>query len=91
MEGAFFVDRTAADHTNRKGMYLMKNVEQYAPQFFPVKNPPMRWASKTMIEKAPVWCSVDLRDGNQALITPMNLEEKLEFFRYLVKLSLIHI
>ena len=87
MEGAFFVDRTAADHTNRKGMYLMKNVEQYAPQFFPVKNPPMRWASKTMIEKAPVWCSVDLRDGNQALITPMNLEEKLEFFRYLVKIG----
>lgn len=68
-------------------MYLMKNVEQYAPQFFPVKNPPMRWASKTMIEKAPVWCSVDLRDGNQALITPMNLEEKLEFFRYLVKIG----
>ena len=47
-------------------MYLMKNVEQYAPQFFPVKNPPMRWAQKTMIEKAPIWCSVDLRDGNQA-------------------------
>ena len=38
-------------------MYLMKNVEQYAPQFFPVKNPPMRWAQKTMIEKAPIWCS----------------------------------
>ena len=53
-------------------MYLMKNVEQYAPQFFPVKNPPMRWAQKTMIEKAPIWCSVDLRDGNQALITPMS-------------------
>ena len=50
----------------------MKNVEQYAPQFFPVKNPPMRWAQKTMIEKAPIWCSVDLRDGNQALITPMS-------------------
>ena len=60
----------------------MKNVEQYAPQFFPVKNPPMRWAQKTMI-----WCSVDLRDGNQALITPMSLDEKLEFFRYLVKIG----
>ena len=65
----------------------MKNVEQYAPQFFPVKNPPMRWAQKTMIEKAPIWCSVDLRDGNQALITPMSLDEKLEFFRYLVKIG----
>ena len=65
----------------------MKNVEQYAPQFFPVKNPPMRWAQKTMIEKPPIWCSVDLRDGNQALITPMSLEEKLEFFRYLVKIG----
>ncbi len=65
----------------------MKNVEQYAPQFFPVKNPPMRWAQKTMIEKPPIWCSVDLRDGNQALITPMSLEEKLEFFQYLVKIG----
>ena len=66
---------------------MMNHVEQYAPQFFPVKNPPMRWAQKTMIEKAPIWCSVDLRDGNQALITPMSLEEKLEFFKYLVKIG----
>jgi len=40
-----------------------------------------------MIEKPPVWCSVDLRDGNQALITPMSLEEKIEFFQYLVKIG----
>ena len=66
---------------------MMNHVAQYAPQFFPVKNPPMRWAQKTMIEKAPIWCSVDLRDGNQALITPMSLEEKLEFFKYLVKIG----
>lgn len=65
----------------------MKHVEQYKPQFFPVENPPMRWAQKTMIEKAPIWCSVDLRDGNQALVTPMSLEEKLEFFRHLVKIG----
>ena len=37
------------------------------------------WAKKDAIEKPPIWCSVDLRDGNQALIEPMSLEEKLEF------------
>ena len=57
----------------------MKNVEKYTKQYF---NPPvceMKWAKKTSIDKAPVWCSVDLRDGNQSLMVPMNLEEKLEF------------
>ena len=50
----------------------------------PVLNYPEReWPNKE-IEKAPVWCSVDLRDGNQALIEPMGLEEKLEFFQLLV-------
>ena len=44
------------------------------------------WPSKR-IEKAPVWCSVDLRDGNQALINPMGIEQKLEFFDLLVKLG----
>ncbi len=43
------------------------------------------WVKKESPEKAPVWCSVDLRDGNQALIIPMSLEEKLEFWKYLVK------
>ncbi len=65
----------------------MKNVEKYTRQFYPVKNAPMRWATKTYIEKAPIWCSVDLRDGNQALIVPMSLEQKLEFFKYLVKVG----
>ncbi len=65
----------------------MKNTERYTCQFFPVENPPMRWAQKNMIEKPPIWCSVDLRDGNQALITPMSLEEKLEFFQHLVKIG----
>ena len=45
------------------------------------------WVKKDHIEKAPMWCSVDLRDGNQALIVPMSLEEKLEFFQFLVKLG----
>ena len=45
------------------------------------------WVKKDSIEKAPVWCSVDLRDGNQALIDPMSLEEKLEFFKLLVEIG----
>ena len=42
---------------------------------------------KDYIEKAPIWCSVDLRDGNQALIVPMSLEEKIEFFKLLVEIG----
>ena len=45
------------------------------------------WVTKDHIDKAPLWCSVDLRDGNQALIEPMSLEEKLEFFKMLVKIG----
>lgn len=65
----------------------MKNTEKYTRQFFPVKNPTRKWADKTYIDKAPIWCSVDLRDGNQSLIIPMSLEEKLDFFRLLVKVG----
>ena len=45
------------------------------------------WVKKDCLEKAPIWCSVDLRDGNQALIDPMGLEEKLEFFQLLVRIG----
>ena len=65
----------------------MKGFEKYEKQFFPAKNVQTDWMNKTYIDKAPIWCSVDLRDGNQALITPMNLEEKLEFFRLLVQIG----
>lgn len=44
------------------------------------------WPDKVITE-APVWCSVDLRDGNQALVTPMNLDQKINFFKYLVKIG----
>lgn len=47
----------------------------------------MDWTKKDRIEKAPTWCSVDLRDGNQALIVPMSLEQKLDFFTYLVEIG----
>lgn len=65
----------------------MKNVSKYGVQYFAPKNPPMRWAKRDHIEKAPVWCSVDLRDGNQALVVPMSLDEKIEFFEALVKVG----
>ncbi len=65
----------------------MINTSKYTRQFFPVKNPTRKWADKTYIEKAPTWCSVDLRDGNQSLIIPMSLEEKLDFFKLLVKVG----
>ncbi|MDD6655804.1 MAG: 2-isopropylmalate synthase [Lachnospiraceae bacterium] len=48
--------------------------------------PEREWPNKE-IEKAPIWCSVDLRDGNQALIDPMIVEEKIEFFQFLIKLG----
>ena len=51
-----------------------------------VDYPERKWPGKE-IEKAPVWCSVDLRDGNQALIDPMVVSEKIEFFNYLIKLG----
>ena len=62
----------------------MKNTGKYVKQYFPVKESKMRWAEKDSITKAPKWCSVDLRDGNQSLIVPMDLEEKLDFFRLLI-------
>ena len=62
----------------------MKNFEKYTRQFFAPPKTEMKWTQKNYIDKAPIWCSVDLRDGNQALIIPMSLEEKLEFFKFLV-------
>lgn len=65
----------------------MKNVEKYTRQFFPAPPHKRKWTERTYVDKAPVWCSVDLRDGNQALITPMSLGEKLEFFAELVRIG----
>lgn len=65
----------------------MKNFDKYKVGYFPPPEDCYDWVKKDHIEKAPKWCSVDLRDGNQALIVPMSLEEKLEFFKYLVKLG----
>ena len=59
--------------------------KKYIP-FVPVSLPNRTWPNNR-IEKAPTWCSVDLRDGNQALVTPMNLQEKLDFFKLLVDIG----
>ena len=63
----------------------MLNYKRY--QRNPVENFPERTWPNNQIEKAPIWCSVDLRDGNQALIDPMVVSEKIEMFEYLVKLG----
>ena len=65
----------------------MKNFEKYTKQYFlpPVRC--MNWAEKDAVDRAPVWCSVDLRDGNQALIEPMSLAQKVEFFKLLLKIG----
>ena len=65
----------------------MMNPKKYQRQYY---MPPVRcmdWAEKEYVEKAPIWCSVDLRDGNQALVIPMDLEQKIEFFQMLVKVG----
>ena len=65
----------------------MKNYQKYTRQFFEAPKTAMKWTQKSYIDKAPQWCSVDLRDGNQALITPMSLSEKIEFFKELVRIG----
>ena len=63
------------NHTKyRKGYYMPPIID-------------LSWAQKEYPEKAPVWCSVDLRDGNQSLIIPMSLDEKIEFYKMLIKVG----
>ncbi len=64
---------------------MYQGCKKYIP-FTPVSLPDRTWPNNR-IEKAPAWCSVDLRDGNQALVTPMNLQEKLDFFKLLVDIG----
>ena len=65
----------------------MMDVTKYAPGYYPVPEGYTDWVKKDHITTAPAFCSVDLRDGNQALIVPMSLEEKIEFFQLLVKIG----
>ena len=63
------------------------NASKYTRQYFPAPITEPKWIKKNYLEKPPVWCSVDLRDGNQSLMIPMSLEEKLEFFKLLCKIG----
>lgn len=65
----------------------MFDYRQYERGYFMPPTECLDWTKREYIDKAPVWCSVDLRDGNQALVEPMSLKEKLEFFRLLVKVG----
>ena len=62
----------------------MEGYQKYERSYFMPPEACNDWVKKEYIDKAPIWCSVDLRDGNQALIEPMSLEEKLEFFQLLL-------
>lgn len=65
----------------------MFDYTKYKRQYFMPPEECFDWARKDHVEKAPVWCSVDLRDGNQSLVIPMSLEQKLQFFELLVKIG----
>ena len=68
----------------------MMDATKYSVGYYPPPVEPghvYEWPQKDHIEQAPAWCSVDLRDGNQSLIVPMSLEEKLEFYDMLVKIG----
>ena len=61
----------------------MKNYNKYRPGYYMPPEPCLDWMQKERLTQPPQWCSVDLRDGNQALVDPMNLQQKLEFFKAL--------
>ena len=65
----------------------MMNYQKYSKGYFMPPEIDLEWAKKDAPDKAPIWCSVDMRDGNQALIIPMNLDEKLEFYKMLLKVG----
>ena len=63
------------------------DTSKYAIGYYPAPDNHFKWVHKDHIEKAPQWCSVDLRDGNQSLVIPMSLEEKLEFYHMLLRIG----
>ena len=63
------------------------NVAKYAKGYFMPPVVDMNWTKQEYINKAPTWCSVDLRDGNQSLVIPMSLEEKIEFYKHLIAIG----
>ena len=65
----------------------MMDFEKYTRQYSLPPEDCTEWISKKYIDQAPIWCSVDLRDGNQALVVPMSVEQKLRYFELLTKLG----
>ena len=65
----------------------MKNYEHYRRGYYMPPVDSTEWVKKEYVDKAPIWCSVDLRDGNQALIVPMSLDEKIEFYKELIRVG----
>ena len=63
------------------------NPNKYTIGYYPAPAQYRKWVTKDHIEKAPIWCSVDMRDGNQSLVIPMDLEEKLRFYKTLLKVG----
>ena len=63
------------------------DTSKYSIGYYPAPGSHTKWVQKDHVERAPQWCSVDLRDGNQSLVIPMSLEEKLEFYRLLLKVG----
>ncbi|HTD19128.1 MAG TPA: 2-isopropylmalate synthase, partial [Ktedonobacteraceae bacterium] len=74
------ISRTRVQGGMQKG-----NITKYQP-FPPIALPDRQWPSRT-ITTAPIWCNVDLRDGNQALPIPMGIKVKLEMFQLLVDIG----
>ncbi|MCD7746425.1 MAG: 2-isopropylmalate synthase [Lachnospiraceae bacterium] len=65
----------------------MMNPKKYTRQYFLPPEKCMKWTEKEYVDHAPIWCSVDLRDGNQALVVPMTLDQKISFFKLLVEVG----
>ena len=65
----------------------MMNHKKYSPGYYMPPEQCYEWVKKERIEKAPLWCSVDLRDGNQSLVIPMSFDQKMVFYKMLVKLG----
>ena len=65
----------------------MMDSKKYGVGYYPAPGNYTNWVTKDHIEKPPIWCSVDMRDGNQSLVIPMNLEEKLEFYKLLLEVG----
>ncbi len=65
----------------------MKNFTKYKKGYYMPPTIDLSWANKEYPDRAPIWCSVDLRDGNQSLVIPMSIDEKIEFYKMLIKIG----